>query len=47
MVDQIKAIDPAAEVGIRGSTVTGITKDGNPWDPTDFDLDIFVRSDVL
>ena len=48
----IRKIVPDARVGFRGSLASGVkrAKDGNPerpFDPTDFDIDLFVVSDKL
>ncbi len=47
---EIRRIAPDAHVGFRGSLARGFKgkhKKYAPFDPTDFDIDIFVASDVL
>jgi len=51
-LDAIRKIDPNARVGFRGSLASGIkrAKNGNParpFDPSDFDVDMFIVSDML
>ena len=44
----IYSLDPDAEVGYRGSLVTGIKyKSKTPFDVNDFDVDAFIVSDKL
>ena len=47
-IAKIKQLDPSAQIGIRGSTVSGRSAtSGALWDPNAFDLDVFVKSDTL
>ena len=49
----LQLLDPRARIGLRGSTATGIVKNrnnptiGQPWNPDDYDLDLFIESDLL
>ena len=45
---KLEGLASDAKIGMRGSLVTDIKHStGGPWDPTDFDLDIFIQSDEL
>jgi hypothetical protein len=44
---KVKEFDPAAELEFRGSLATGQKTDGSPFNPSDFDVDAFVKSDLL
>jgi RHS repeat-associated protein len=49
-VGSIRALDPQARVGYRGSVARGrkgAHKQNGPFDPMDFDIDVFVLSDSL
>ena len=51
-IAQIKAIDPNATIGYRGSVASGISKAHDPSiaraiNPMDFDVDAFIKSDYL
>lgn len=47
-ISKIRQIDPKAQLGIRGSTVSGWNaRKGVPWDPKAFDLDVYVKSEIL
>ena len=46
----IRKVDPNARIGIRGSLAKGVKgpqKGNAPFDPTNFDIDIFIVSDKL
>ncbi|WP_202112982.1 hypothetical protein [Gilliamella sp. Lep-s35] len=48
--DKIKKLDPNAQIGFRGSAATGVKgphKGNVPFDPQNFDIDVFVVSDKL
>lgn len=50
LVSEIKALDPKAVVGFRGSLARGRKgphKNNAPFDPNDFDVDAYIVSDVL
>jgi hypothetical protein len=50
---QYKTLDPDAKIGLTGSSATGTVGNpnkatfGQPIDPNNFDLDLFVQSDTL
>ena len=48
--EKIRKIDPDAQIGFRGSVATGHKgphKGNAPFDPNDFDIDVFIKSDKL
>ena len=46
-LENLRKLDPCATMGMRGSTATGTREGGAPWNPLDFDLDVWIKSDRI